>query len=135
MIRYDDHAEFQIARRGIDKAWIEDVVINPDQTESSGGRQSFLRLSSWSACDASSGDARRRSNLRHHGLFRQDEATRVRVDRDADAVYLNLTDAAVLESEEVAEGIVVDYDAAGRIVGIEILDASRRTGTPRRLRS
>jgi uncharacterized protein YuzE len=28
----------------------------------------------------------------------------------------------------VADGIVVDYDAEGRIVGVEILDVSRRTG-------
>ena len=55
---------------------------------------------------------------------------RVRVDRGADAVYLNLTDAAILDSQEVADGIVVDYDAEGRIVGVEILDASRRTGNP-----
>ena len=55
---------------------------------------------------------------------------RVRVDRAADAVYLNLTDAVILESEEVADGIVVDYDADGRIIGVEILDASRRTGNP-----
>jgi uncharacterized protein YuzE len=55
---------------------------------------------------------------------------RVRVDHKADAVYLNLTDAEIAESEEVADGIVVDYDAEGRIVGLEILDASRRTGDP-----
>jgi len=55
---------------------------------------------------------------------------RVRVDRQADAVYLNLTDHEIVESEEVADGIVVDYDAEGRIVGLEILDASRRTGDP-----
>lgn len=53
---------------------------------------------------------------------------RVRVDRKADAVYLNLTDRKITESEEVADGIVVDYDAEGRLVGIEILDASKRTG-------
>ena len=55
---------------------------------------------------------------------------RVRVDRSADAVYLNLTDATIVESEEVAEGIVVDYDDKGRLVGIEVLDASKRTGDP-----
>lgn len=52
------------------------------------------------------------------------------MDHGADAVYLNLTDRPVQESEEVADGIVVDYDAEGRIVGIEILDASKRTDDP-----
>ena len=55
---------------------------------------------------------------------------RMRVDHGADAVYLNLTDRPVKESEEVADGIVVDYNAEGRIVGIEILDASKRTDDP-----
>ncbi len=55
---------------------------------------------------------------------------RVRVDHGADAVYLNLTERPIMESEEVADGIVVDYDDKGRIVGIEILDASKRTDDP-----
>lgn len=55
---------------------------------------------------------------------------RVRVDAGADAVYLNLTDRPIKDSEEVADGIVVDYDAEGRIVGVEILDASKRTDDP-----
>lgn len=59
---------------------------------------------------------------------------RVRVDQAADAVYLNLTDRPIEESEEVADGIVVDYDAEGHIVGIEILDASKRTDDPAALK-
>jgi uncharacterized protein YuzE len=54
----------------------------------------------------------------------------LRVDHAADAVYLNLTDRAIKDSEEVADGIIVDYDAEGRLVGIEILDASKRTDFP-----
>ena len=42
---------------------------------------------------------------------------RVRVDQGADAIYVNLTDRPIKESEEVADGIIVDYDDAGRIVG------------------
>jgi len=55
---------------------------------------------------------------------------RMRVDHAADAVYLNLTDRPIKDSAEVADGIVVDYDAEGRIVGVEILDASKRTDDP-----
>jgi len=46
---------------------------------------------------------------------------RVRVDHAADAVYLNLTHRPIKDSEEVADGIVVEYDGEGRIVGIEML--------------
>jgi uncharacterized protein YuzE len=55
---------------------------------------------------------------------------RVRVDHAADAIYLNLTDRPIKDSAEVADGIVVDYDDQGRIVGVEILDASKRTDDP-----
>jgi len=55
---------------------------------------------------------------------------RVRVDHAADAVYLNLTDRAIKDSAELAEGIIVDYDDEGRIVGVEILDAAKRTDDP-----
>jgi uncharacterized protein YuzE len=58
----------------------------------------------------------------------------LRVDRRADAIYVNLTDRAIKESEEVADGIVVDYDAEGRIVGVEVLDASKRTDDPEALK-
>jgi YD repeat-containing protein len=54
----------------------------------------------------------------------------VRFDQKTDVVYVNLTDRDIAETEEVADGVMVDYDAEGRIVGIEILDASRRTGDP-----
>ena len=62
---------------------------------------------------------------------------RMRVDCAADVVYLNLTDRPIKASEEVArapDGIVVDYDDEGRIVGIEILDASKRTADPTALK-
>jgi uncharacterized protein YuzE len=55
---------------------------------------------------------------------------RVRVDREADAVYVNLTDRAIRDSAEVADGIVVDYEDESPIVGVEILDASKRTEDP-----
>src|ERR1700730_2219365 len=74
--------------------------------------------------------APRRPGIRDHCLFRQDKAMRMRVDHAADAVYLNLTDRPIKDSEEVADGIIVDYDAEGRIVGVEILDASKRTDDP-----
>jgi hypothetical protein len=43
MIRYDEHAEFQIARRSIEKTWIEDTLRAPDTTERHATRQSFLK--------------------------------------------------------------------------------------------
>ena len=55
---------------------------------------------------------------------------RVRVDHAADAVYLNLTDRPIKDSEEVADGTILDYDEVGRIVGVESggIQAHRRPG-------
>ncbi len=39
---------------------------------------------------------------------------------DTDTLYIELTNALSVESEEIMENIVVDYDSHGRIVGIEI---------------
>jgi Domain of unknown function (DUF4258) len=43
VIRYNEHAEFQIERRGIAKKWIEDTIVDPDETETRGSRRSFLK--------------------------------------------------------------------------------------------
>ncbi len=52
---------------------------------------------------------------------------RVRVDAQSDAIYLDLTQGKIESSEEVADGIILDYDAKGSLVGIEILDASKKS--------
>lgn len=51
---------------------------------------------------------------------------RLKVDHDADALYLALAEGRASRSEEVAPGIVLDYDDQDRIVGIEVLYLSRR---------
>ncbi len=51
---------------------------------------------------------------------------RLKIDREADALYLSLCDGSANESEEVAPGIIVDYDENGQAVGIEMLHLSKR---------
>jgi uncharacterized protein YuzE len=48
------------------------------------------------------------------------------VDEEADALHLQLIDVPVVESEEVAPGVIVDYDDADQVVGIEVLYLSKR---------
>jgi len=49
-------------------------------------------------------------------------------DAEADAAYLTLSDGRVVRTEEVADGIQIDYDATDRPVGIEVLSVKRRPG-------
>jgi len=51
---------------------------------------------------------------------------RLKVDQQADALYLSLTDAPASRSEEVSPGIIVDYDDQDRVVGVEMLYLSKR---------
>ena len=53
---------------------------------------------------------------------------RLKIDKAGDALYLRLDDEAIVESEEVQPGVVLDFDARGRVVGVEILALSTRTG-------
>ena len=51
---------------------------------------------------------------------------RLKIDRENDVLYLRLDEAAILESEEVQPGIILDFDEQGRVVGIEVLSLSTR---------
>lgn len=44
-------------------------------------------------------------------------------DPDANAVYIHLARGKVAQSEEVFRGVILDFDDAGRVLGIEVLDA------------
>jgi uncharacterized protein YuzE len=52
---------------------------------------------------------------------------RLKIDKENDALYLRLDEETIVESEEVQPGVVLDFDAEGRVVGIEILALSTRT--------
>ncbi|MSO21233.1 MAG: DUF2283 domain-containing protein [Acidobacteria bacterium] len=51
---------------------------------------------------------------------------RLTVDKEADALYFRLDESAIVESEEVQSGVVLDFDAKQRVIGVEILGISAR---------
>ncbi len=51
---------------------------------------------------------------------------RLKVDEKNDALYFRLDEAAIVESEEIRPGVILDYDANDNVVGIEILGLSKR---------
>jgi uncharacterized protein YuzE len=51
---------------------------------------------------------------------------KIRYDPQADAMYIHLKEAEIVNTDEVEPGIMEDYDEEGNVVGIEILDVSKR---------
>ena len=49
------------------------------------------------------------------------------VDKEADALYLRFDDSKIIESDEVAPGVILDYNEQNEVVGIEMLYLSKRT--------
>ena len=45
---------------------------------------------------------------------------------ETDSLYINLSEQPSVESQEISEGILLDYDANGRLVGIDIDNASNK---------
>jgi len=45
---------------------------------------------------------------------------------ETDSLYIELADQPSVESREVSEGVVIDYDAKGNLVGIDIDNASTK---------
>ena len=51
---------------------------------------------------------------------------RLKIDREADALYLRLDDSTIIESEEVSPGVVLDFNEQNQVVGVEMLHLSKR---------
>lgn len=54
----------------------------------------------------------------------------IKFDKETDIVYLRFTDADIVESDEQKPGVIIDYDKDGNVVGIEMLDASKKMKKP-----
>ena len=56
------------------------------------------------------------------------ETKKIEYDREADALYIQLRAIHPDDNIDIEEGVTVDLDKDGHIIGIEILDASERLG-------
>lgn len=49
------------------------------------------------------------------------------VDKGADALYLRFDDSPIAESEEIREGVILDFNESDEVVGIELHNLSERS--------
>lgn len=55
---------------------------------------------------------------------------KVKYDKEVDVLYIVFSENKIKESDEDKPGIILDYDKDGGIVGIEILNASKKMKNP-----
>ena len=55
---------------------------------------------------------------------------KIKYNKEVDVLDIILSEAPIVETDEDKPGIIFDYDKNGNIVGIEILDASKRFPSP-----
>jgi len=56
---------------------------------------------------------------------------KVEYDAETDTLTVTLRQGVVAESDEDKPGVILDYDQAGNLLSIEVLDASQRVEEPR----
>lgn len=50
---------------------------------------------------------------------------RLSYDASTDSLYIHLAERASVDSDEVSQGVALDYDSAGNLVGIDVQHASQ----------
>ena len=58
---------------------------------------------------------------------------KITYDTEADVLRILFSQTAIEESDEDKPGVIIDYDKDGNIVGLEVLDASKRIENPKAL--
>ena len=51
---------------------------------------------------------------------------KIEYSKDADAIYVYFKEDFVASSKEIEDGVVIDFDKKGQLIGIEVLDVSQR---------
>jgi uncharacterized protein YuzE len=127
---YTDHANKMLVERDITREWVERTILSPDAVEAD--PKHLDRTRAYKTLPERDGRVLRvvicslRSGIpRNHALPRPEPQTmKTHYDAEADALYLRFAETPVSESEEVRPGIIFDFDSEGRIVAVEILDAT-----------
>jgi uncharacterized protein YuzE len=132
------HAAEAVALRAIDLTWIEMTIFDPDRSEPDpqpGRTRSFKAIAAfWRQGAAGYSPAGRRGCYGDHGLFRSRREAMIQTtyDPEVDALFVRFAAEGVasVRTEEVAPGVMLDFDADGNAISLEVLDVrSRSTAT------
>jgi len=51
---------------------------------------------------------------------------KAKYDREVDVLSINWSEAEIQESDSVSPGVILDYDSQGNVIGVEVLNASKK---------
>jgi uncharacterized protein YuzE len=51
---------------------------------------------------------------------------KIEYDKEVDVLYIRIQEKEVARTQEVSDGVNIDFDDAGRLIGLEVLSASKR---------
>ena len=51
---------------------------------------------------------------------------KIEYSKEADAIYVYFKEDFVAKSKEIEDGVIIDFDEKGQLIGIEVLDVSQR---------
>lgn len=55
---------------------------------------------------------------------------KIEYDQEVDALYIRVQEKHVARTQEITEGVNIDFDDEGKVIGLEILDATERYSRP-----
>ena len=128
-----EHALKELQRRSISMQVVLDALDNPDQVVPNvEGREAYHKLIEINdkryliRIIVENGDYR--CHCLPHKQAQEILERRMNFEYDAEADILRMIfkDLQIEEGDEEQPGVIVDYDAAGNVVGVEVLDVSKR---------
>lgn len=130
---FTSHAKDMLKEREIMEQWVLQTIRNPDKKMlGNDGNTHYFRLL-----------PERKNHVLHVVINETLEPNRIvtlfltgekgkemrlKIDKENDALYFRLDESAIVESEEVQPGVILDFDKNNQVVGIEILNLSARVG-------
>jgi uncharacterized protein YuzE len=60
------------------------------------------------------------------GMPKKNNTMKIEYSKSVDALYIRLREVEICDSVDIEEGVTIDLDGEGHIVGIEILDATEK---------